>query len=156
MLEEGKKAPNFNLTGDDGKTHRLSDFKGNYLVLYFYPKDDTPGCTIEAKEYTKMGPDFGRFGIKVVGISKDDFESHCRFRDKYGLTVLLLSDPDAATIKEYDSWGSRGIFGVGTLRNTYVIDPEGRIAKAYEKVKPDANPGEVLEFIKSRKELKSS
>jgi peroxiredoxin Q/BCP len=148
MVAIGSKAPDFKLIGDDMKEHSLKDFKGKILVLYFYPKDDTPGCTTEAKTFNGSLKKFNAVGATVVGISKDSIESHCNFRDKYLLNFLLLSDPSAKVQKEYGAYGDRGIFGLGTLRNTYIIDKNGIILKIFEKVSPDKNPQEVLEAIR--------
>ncbi len=148
MISEGSKAPDFKLEGSDGKTHGLKDFKGRTLVLYFYPRDDTPGCTIEAKDFTKHNAEIEEAGGVVVGVSKDDLESHGKFCNKYKINYLLLSDPESATIKAYGSYGDRGIFGIGTLRKTFIIDRTGRIAKIYEKVKPMGHGADVLSFIK--------
>jgi peroxiredoxin Q/BCP len=148
MLEEGVKVPDFRLEGDDDRTHSLEDFEGSYLVLYFYPKDDTPGCTIEAKEFTSTAEDFKRLGATVVGVSKDNVDSHCKFSDKYKLKVLLLADPSAKTIKDYGSWGNRGVFGEGTLRKTFVIGKDGKLLKDFGKVNPAGHAEEVLEFIR--------
>ncbi len=150
MVKEGDKAPDFKLDGSDGASHTLADFKGKFLVLYFYPKDDTPGCTIEAKTFNQHKNEFEKLNAAIVGVSKDGFESHCNFIDKYDLTFLLLSDPSSQTIKAYGSFGERGIFGPGTLRNTYVIGKDGKVLKIFEKVSPDKNPKEVLEFIKKQ------
>lgn len=150
MITEGSKAPDFKLVGTDNKMHKLNDFKGKILVLYFYPKDDTPGCTIEANEFNKMKADIENAGAVVVGVSKDDVESHTKFCGKYGLSFLLLSDSSSEVIKAYNSYGDRGVFGMGTLRKTYVIDQRGIIIKIYEKVKPLGHGNEVLSFIKSR------
>jgi peroxiredoxin Q/BCP len=148
MIKEGAKAPDFKLEGSDGKSHKLADFRGRTLVLYFYPKDDTPGCTIEAKEFTKCSADIEKAGGSVVGVSKDDIKSHGKFCGKYGINFLLLSDPTLDTIKAYESYGDRGIFGMGTLRKTYIIDKDGAIIKIYDKVKPAGHGAEVLSFIK--------
>jgi peroxiredoxin Q/BCP len=149
MLKEGDSAPNFSLKGSDGKIHTLKEFSGKFLVLYFYPKDDTPGCTIEAKTFNKRNSDFRAIGAEVVGISKDSFESHCSFRDKYNLEFLLLSDPTNSTIKAYGAYGDREIFGMGTLRNTYLIGKDGTLLKIFENVSPDKNPQELISAIKS-------
>lgn len=146
-MEEGSKAPAFKLIGDDGKVHSLGEFRKKTLVLYFYPKDDTPGCTIEAKDFTKLLPQIRKAGADVVGVSKDEFESHCRFRDKYKLKVLLLSDPSNKTIKRYGAYGDRGIFGKGTLRKTFVIR-KGRIIKDFGKVSAIGHAKTVLEYLK--------
>ncbi len=148
-LKEGDKAPDFKLGGDDGKAHALGEFKGKYLVLYFYPRDDTPGCTIEAKGFTERIGEIKKLGADVVGISDDQYESHCRFRDKYGLKVLLLSDPMHKTIEAYGAWGNRGVFGVGTIRTTFVLGKDARILKIFEKVRPDGHPQEIIDFLKT-------
>ncbi len=147
MIKEGEKAPGFRLKGVDGKIHTLSEFRGKRLVLYFYPKDDTPGCTIEAKDFTKYLPAIKKAGAEVVGISKDGYESHCDFRDKYMLKVLLLSDPSNKTIKAYDAYGNRGIFGMGTLRKTCIIDEKGKLMKDFGKVNALGHAKKVLEFL---------
>ncbi|MDE1824118.1 MAG: peroxiredoxin [Candidatus Micrarchaeota archaeon] len=152
MLGLNDKAPDFSLPGSDGKEHTLKEFSGRYLVLYFYPKDDTPGCTIEAKAFSKELQRIRKLGAEVVGISKDDFDSHCRFRDKYVLSLLLLSDTDSKAIKAYGAYGDRGIFGFGTLRKTYIIDKKGKIAKIFPKVQPLGHEKEVLEFLSSVKD----
>ncbi len=149
MAKNNSAAPDFSLMGSDGKKHELSEFRGKYLVLYFYPKDDTPGCTIEAKEFNASLAEIRTSGAEVVGISGDDLKSHDKFCGKYGLEFLLLSDPDSKTIKEYGAYGDRGIFGMGTLRNTYIIDRKGSIVKVFEKVKPNGHGSEVLEFLLS-------
>ena len=151
-ITEGSKAPDFTLRGVDGKTHSLGDFKGQTVVVYFYPKDDTPGCTIEAKDFTKLLPQFKKLGVEVVGISKDDYDSHCRFQDKYKLKVLLLSDPDSKTIKAYDSYGDRGVFGIGTLRKTYIVGKSGKIIKDFGKVNALGHAEAVLNFLKMHRE----
>lgn len=151
MLKEGDGAPDFELDGSDGAKHRLKEFSGKYLVLYFYPKDNTPGCTIEANEFNKKLEDIRKLGAEVVGVSKDDLKSHDKFKDKYGLKFLLLSDTGSEMIKKYGAYGDRGIFGIGTLRNTYVIGKDGKVAKIYEKVKPKGHADEVIEFLKSAK-----
>ncbi len=151
MLEEGDAAPDFSLTGSDGKKHSLKDFKGRTLVLYFYPKDDTPGCTIEAKCFNARMADLRKEGAEVVGVSADDLDSHNRFISKYDLGFLLLSDPDKKTIKGYGAYGSRGIFGMGTLRKTFIIDKNGKVIKIFPKVHADGHDLEVLEFLKKSK-----
>ncbi|MCW6160291.1 MAG: peroxiredoxin [Candidatus Micrarchaeales archaeon] len=147
MLREESKAPDFKLVGDDGKTHTLADFRDTTLVLYFYPKDDTPGCTIEARDFSKLLPQIKKAGADVVGVSKDGFDSHCKFRDKYKLKVLLLSDPTGKTIKSYGAYGDRGIFGKGTLRKTFVIR-KGKIVKDFGKVSAIGHAAAVLEYLK--------
>ncbi|MDE1851700.1 MAG: peroxiredoxin [Candidatus Micrarchaeota archaeon] len=148
MLDINSDAPDFSLPGSDGKRHTLKEFRGRYLVLYFYPKDDTPGCTIEAKAFTKELGEIRKLDAEVVGVSSDDFESHCRFREKHRLSILLLSDTGSETIKRYDAYGDKGVFGFGTLRKTYIIGKEGRIAKIFGKVQPLGHEKEVIDFLK--------
>jgi peroxiredoxin Q/BCP len=148
MLGPNPKAPNFKLYGSDGKRHSLGEFSGRYLVLYFYPRDDTPGCTIEAKGFTSKLGQIRRLGADVVGISNDDLVSHKKFCSKYHLKVLLLSDPSSMTIKRYGAYGSRGIFGIGTMRKTFIIDKKGRIARRFEKVNPLGHEKEIISAIK--------
>lgn len=149
MIESGSKAPDFSLDGSDGKRHTLKEFSGSYLVLYFYPRDDTPGCTIEAKGFNSRITELKKLGVRVVGVSSDDYDSHCKFTSKYGLRFLLLSDPSHSVIKKYDAYGSRGIFGMGTLRKTYIIDGKGMVVMVYQKVSPAGHEDEIIEFIKS-------
>ena len=149
MIKEGSAAPDFSLEGSDGKRHSLREFKGKYVVLYFYPKDNTPGCKIEANEFNRNLSRIRELGAEVVGVSKDDLKSHGKFKEKYDLKFLLLSDPESEVIKAYDAYGDRGIFGMGTLRNTYVIDRAGKLAKTYEKVSPKGHASEVIEFLES-------
>ncbi len=147
MLSVGSDAPDFSLIGSDGKEHRLSDFRGKKVVLYFYPRDDTPGCTIEAKEFNKHLSEIELKGAMVIGVSHDDIESHGKFKKKFGLEFLLLSDPTRRVIKLYDSYGDKGIFGMGTLRNTFIIDEKGKISKIFNKVSPAGHSGEVLSCL---------
>jgi peroxiredoxin Q/BCP len=148
MLIEGSVAPDFKLMGSDGKEHSLGEFKGKSIVLYFYPKDDTPGCTIEAKEFNTSLEDISKKDAVVIGVSNDSLESHDKFKSKYGLEFLLLSDPDSKVIKLYESYGDKGIFGMGTLRRTFIIDKEGTISKVFDKVRPLGHSGEVLSCLK--------
>jgi peroxiredoxin Q/BCP len=149
MVNEGEKAPDFLLVGSDGKKHAMKDFKGKYLVLYFYPKDDTPGCTTEAKDFNASRKEIKELGAEVVGISKDSPESHVKFCSKYSLDFILLSDPESSAIKAYGAYGDRGVFGKGTLRKTYIIDKNGIVVKVFPKVKPGGHDKEVIEFLKS-------
>ncbi len=148
-LNVGEAAPDFSLMGSDRRNHTLSEFKGKYLVLYFYPKDNTPGCTIEANEFNKHLGEIMQLGAEVVGVSKDDLDSHDKFKSKCDLKFLLLSDPESKVIKAYGAYGNRGIFGIGTLRNTYLIGKDGRIARVFEKVKPQVHAMEIVSTIKS-------
>ncbi len=120
-------------------------------MLYFYPKDNTPGCTIEANEFNKNLSKIEELGARVVGVSKDSIESHGKFRDKYGLSFLLLSDPTSEMIKAYGAYGNRGIFGMGTLRNTYIIGNAGKIVKIFDKVNPRGHAKEVIDFLENEK-----
>lgn len=143
-IREGARAPDFELKGSDNKAHRLSDFKGKNVVLYFYPRDDTPGCTIEAKGFNKAVETLEKIDTVIIGISKDDLDSHKKFCNKYSLKFLLLSDPESKVIKLYDAYGDKGIFGMGTLRKTYIIDKGGNIKKIFNKVRPLGHNKEVI------------
>jgi len=141
------KAPDFTLPDQDGKDHSLSDYKGKWLVVYFYPKYDTPGCTKEACSFRDGRQALLNKGIEVVGVSKDSVASHKKFVDKYNLNFTLLADPSLETIKAYKSFGQKKFMGrefEGTLRNTYLIDPTGEIVKTYEKVSPAEHALEIL------------
>ncbi|MGD0510949.1 MAG: peroxiredoxin [Candidatus Micrarchaeaceae archaeon] len=148
MVSEGSVAPDFNLKGSDGKLHRLSEFKGKSVVLYFYPRDDTPGCTIEAKGFNESLADLQKLGAVIIGVSNDDIDSHKKFCNKYSLNFLLLSDPESKTIKDYDAYGNKGVFGFGTLRKTYIIGKDGKIAKVFGKVQPLDHNKEVISALK--------
>ncbi len=150
MLKKGSKAPDFRLKGSDGRMHRLADFKGKDVVLYFYPKDDTPGCTIEAKGFNRSLARFKKAGAEIIGVSKDSVDSHRNFCSKYSLKFLLLSDPRSTVIKKYGAYGSRGIFGMGTLRKTFIIDKSMRITKIYNKVNALGHDREVISFLSQR------
>ncbi len=151
MVSEGDKAPDFSLPGSDGKIHNLSDYKGRYVVLYFYPKDNTPGCTIEAREFTAHAEEIRKLGAEIIGVSKDTIDAHNRFAEKQHLGILLLSDPESKVIKEYGAYGNRGVFGFGTLRQTFIISPSGRIVKKFEKVKPMGHANEVINVLEKLK-----
>ena len=150
VVESGSIAPDFSLDGSDGKKHSLKEFAGRYLVLYFYPRDDTPGCTIEARGFNSRLAELRGMGAEVVGVSSDSYGSHCKFSSKYGLGFLLLSDPSHKVIREYGAYGSRGIFGMGTLRKTYIIDKKGKVIKAYPKVSPAGHEDEIIGFLKDQ------
>jgi peroxiredoxin Q/BCP len=149
---EGKKAPAFSLDTDSGETVTLKSFAGKFLVLYFYPRDDTPGCTREAIAFNEQLRKIKALGAEIVGVSKDSIQSHCGFRDKYGLKFPLASDPDLAVHKAYGAWGEKTMYGKkvkGTIRSTYVVTPEGKIGKVFSPVKVDGHAEKVLEAIKS-------
>ena len=147
MLKEGMKAPDFCLLDSYGNTVRLSDFLGKKVVLYFYPKDNTSGCTKQALGFKENFEKYLSKGIVVVGISKDSIKSHLKFVEKYELPFILLSDEKTDVLKEYDVWAKKKLYGkeyMGVLRTTYVINEEGLIEKVYENVKPEKNAEEVL------------
>ncbi|MEA2646729.1 MAG: thioredoxin-dependent peroxiredoxin [Chloroflexota bacterium] len=150
MLKPGAVAPDFTLPAGDGSTVRLKDLRGKPVVLYFYPRDDTPGCTTQACGFRDTQADYDRAGALVFGISGDDARSHRRFADKYGLSFPLLSDPDHAVATLYDSWGLKKFMGreyMGIIRNTFLVDRRGRLARVWEKVKPAGHAEEVLEEL---------
>lgn len=151
MLETGTKAPDFTLQDKDGKDVSLSDFAGKKVVLYFYPKDNTPGCTRQACAFAANYDAFKELDVAVIGISKDSTASHQKFADKYDLPFILLSDPDLSAIQAYDVWKEKKMYGkvsMGVVRSTYIIDENGIIEKAMPKVKPDTNAAEILEYLK--------
>jgi thioredoxin-dependent peroxiredoxin len=146
-IEEGTEAPDFELTADDGSTVRLSDLRGKPVVLYFYPKDDTPGCTAQACGIRDSYEDFTEQGAVVLGVSPDDESSHVKFKQKYGLPFTLLADPEQEVADQYGVWGERKYMGKtywGVERSTFLIDQEGRIAKIMRRVKPDTHADQVL------------
>ena len=150
MLSVGDIAPNFTLSDQDGRSHTLEDYRGRWVVLYFYPKDDTPGCTKEACNFRDEKGRLEELGAVVLGVSADDVESHGRFHSKYGLNFPLLSDSQKNMIRAYGAWGTKTMYGreyEGVLRCTYLIDPQGRVARVWDKVKPDAHALEVAEAL---------
>ena len=153
MPELNDLAPDFNLKDQDGNTKALKDFAGNWLVLYFYPKDDTPGCTTEACNFRDARDDIVKLNDTVIiGISKDSVASHAKFAKKYGLNFKLLSDPDHKIIETYNSWGKKKFMGrefTGTLRNTFLISPEGLIVKEYLGVNPKQHSSEIIRDLKT-------
>lgn len=152
MLNEQTKAPDFTLPDKDGNNVSLSDFIGKKVVLYFYPKDNTPGCTKQACAFAGAYDDFKAVNTVVIGISKDSSASHQKFADKYKLPFILLSDPELKAIQDYDVWKEKKLYGkvgMGVVRSTYIIDENGIIEKAMPKVKPDTNAAEILEYLKN-------
>jgi len=148
----GRKAPAFTLESSTGRNIRLSALKGSPVVVYFYPKDNTPGCTTEAKEFRDLLPDFEKAGVTVLGISPDDVESHCRFADKEGLTFPLLADTGHAIAGKYGVWVEKNMYGkkfMGVQRATFLIDAEGTIARVWPKVRPRGHAAEVLEAARA-------
>lgn len=156
-----QNAPDFELPDQDGKTHKLSDYLGKWVVLYFYPADDTPGCTTEACSFRDNFEELVKEGVSILGVSKDTVTSHKKFHDKYGLNFTLLADPEHKVIEKYDSWGEKEFMGKqslpskegknskGTIRNTFLINTEGVIVKIYQKVKPEDHALSILEDLKT-------
>ena len=152
MVEEGKPAPDFELTSDAGDRVKLSDFRGKPVVLYFYPKDDTPGCTTQAQGIRDNFSAFSDRGAVVLGISPDDEASHVKFKEKYGLPFTLLADTGHEVAEEYGVWGEKSYAGktyMGVSRSTFVIGPDGNVAKAFYDVKPAEHADQVLEALGS-------
>ncbi|WP_374533377.1 peroxiredoxin [Phenylobacterium sp.] len=145
-LVEGAPAPDFELSGADGPV-RLADYAGKPLVVYFYPKDDTSGCTREAQDFTALAGDFAKAGVSLLGVSKDSLASHAKFTAKYGLAVPLASDPEGAMIEAYGSWVEKNMYGrkyMGIERSTFLIDASGKLARIWRKVKVPGHAAEVL------------
>lgn len=142
------KAPNFCLTDQDGNEKTLSDFSGSWLVLYFYPKDDTPGCTVEACSLRDANDELIALGAQVVGVSKDDEDSHRKFKAKHKLNFTLLSDPSGRTIEDYGAWGPKMFGKLGIQRKTFIISPEGEILKTYGRVTPLGHGNQVISDLK--------
>ena len=150
MLEIGMKAPDFTLSDKDGNQVSLSDFLGQKVVLYFYPRDNTPGCTRQACAFAQNYDGFRERGVEVIGISKDSAASHAKFALKHELPFVLLSDPELVAIQGYDVWQEKKMYGkvsMGVVRTTYVIDEQGVIEKVMPKVKPDTNAAEILAYL---------
>lgn len=150
MLEVGLKAPDFSLNDKDGNMVSLKDFLGKKVVLYFYPKDSTPGCTRQAQAFRDAFAEYEKTGAVIIGISKDSIKSHFNFAAKNELPFILLSDPDLIAIKGYDVWQEKKLYGktsMGVVRSTYVIDENGNIEAAWGKVKPEANVQDVLVYL---------
>jgi peroxiredoxin Q/BCP len=147
MIKEGAKAPRFELESSDGKKVSLADLAGKTVVLYFYPKDNTPGCTREAEAFRDAAAALKKKGAVVLGVSKDSIASHCKFRDKYALNFPLLSDPDGEVIEAYGAWGEKVLYGkksMGILRTTVIIGADGKVKKIFPKVKVDGHADAVL------------
>ena len=150
MLEKGTKAPEFSLPDENGEIRNLSDYKGKKLILYFYPKDNTPGCTKQACGFADLYPQFSEKGVEIIGISKDSVASHKKFKEKYSLPFTILSDTELKTIQAYDVWKEKKLYGktsMGIVRTTYLIDENGVIIKAMDKVKAAENPEEMLGLL---------
>jgi len=150
MLEEGKKAPAFALPNQAGKKVQLKDFAGKKLVLYFYPRDNTPGCTTEAQGFRDAHKKLAQLDVTVLGVSKDSAASHCKFIEKQGLNFDLLTDPDGAMLEKYGAWGEKTLYGkksLGILRTTVLIDEQGVVRKVFPKVRVNGHVDAVLEAL---------
>ena len=150
MLEVGNKAPSFTLVGNDGKEYSLEDYKGKKVLLYFYPKDNTPGCTKEACSLRDWNSEIIKRGVTVMGVSKDSIQSHNKFRDKHGLNFILLSDPEKTVHMAYDAWGEKKLYGkisLGTIRKTFLIDENGNIEKIWNKVAVATHGEDVVKYL---------
>ena len=147
MLEIGTKAPDFTLPDQNGNMHSLSEYRGKKVILYFYPKDNTPGCTKQSCGFAERFPQFTEKGAVVLGISKDSVASHKKFEEKYSLPFTILADPELVAIQAYDVWQEKKNYGktyMGVVRSTYLIDEKGKIVKAFDKVKAADNPEQML------------
>ena len=152
MLEVGKKAPAFTLESSEGGKVKLSDFAGKVVVLYFYPRDNTPGCTIEAQDFRDAVPALEKLGAVVLGVSKDTIASHCKFRDKYKLNFPLLTDADGKVMAAYGAWGDKVLYGKkmkGIIRSTVLIDKAGKIVQHWPKVSVKGHVDEVVDAVKA-------
>jgi len=150
MIKEGVKAPGFTLQDKDGNQVSLTDFLGKRVVVYFYPRDNTSGCTKQACAFAGAYKEFEKLGVVVIGISKDSVKSHKNFAEKYGLPFILLSDPELKAIQAYDVWQEKKMYGkvsMGVVRSSFLIDEDGMIEKVMEKVKPDTNAAKILEYL---------
>lgn len=143
MKQPPYRAPDFTLSDDSGTDHSLSDYRGRWVIVYFYPKDDTPGCTVEACSLRDARDELASMGAEIIGISKDDASSHEKFKSKHLLNFTLLTDPEARTINDYEAWGKKQFGNEGILRKTFIIDPKGIVAKVYGRVTP-AGHGEQI------------
>lgn len=153
MLTAGIKAPDFSLSDQHGNTVSLADYAGKKIVLYFYPRDNTPGCSRQACAFAGAYEDFKTMNVAVIGISKDSVASHVKFAEKYSLPFTLLSDPELQAIQAYDVWQEKKNYGkvsMGVVRSTYIIDENGVIEKVMPKVKPDTNAAEILEYLRGK------
>ena len=157
LFPKNADAPNFSLLNSQAKITSLSDFEGSWLLLYFYPKDNTPGCTVEAKDFSFYVEDFNKLNIQVVGVSKDSIKSHCNFIANHELRIDLLSDPEAEVIKAYKAWGVKKNYGKeyqGLIRSTFLINPQGQIAKYWSNVRAKGHAERVLKEAKELLQIK--
>ena len=154
MIQPGTPAPDFQIPDQNGETVSLSSFRGQKVVLYFYPRDNTPGCSREAAAYRDALPEFEALGVKVFGLSKDSSASHKRFADKYELPFTLLADTETAVLQDYGAWQEKKMYGkvsMGTVRSPVLIDENGVVEKVWPKAKPDTNAADVLAYLKGEK-----
>ena len=152
MIKENIKAPDFTLPSTNGEIQKLKDLLGKYIVIYFYPKDDTPGCTIETNDFNKLLPKFKKLNCEIFGISKDTIKSHDKFREKFKIKFDLLSDEEIKVLKKYKVWGKKKFMGrefMGIIRSTFLIDKKGKVIKVWDNVKVKDHAKEVLETLKS-------
>ena len=152
MIKENTKAPDFTLPSTNGENQKLKDLLGKYVVIYFYPKDDTPGCTIETNDFNKLLPKFKKLNCEIFGISKDTIKSHDKFREKFKIKFDLLSDVEIKVLKKYQVWGMKKFMGrefMGIIRSTILIDKKGKVIKVWDNVKVKDHAKEVLETLKS-------
>jgi thioredoxin-dependent peroxiredoxin len=152
MIKEKTKAPDFTLPSTNGENQKLKDLLGKYVVIYFYPKDDTPGCTIETNDFNKLLPKFKKLNCEIFGISKDTIKSHYKFREKFKIKFDLLSDEEIKVLKRYKVWGKKKFMGrefMGIIRSTLLIDKKGKVLKVWDNVKVKDHAKEVLETLKS-------
>jgi peroxiredoxin Q/BCP len=152
MIKEKTKAPDFTLPSTNGENQKLKDLLGKYVVIYFYPKDDTPGCTIETNDFNKLLPKFKKLNCEIFGISKDTIKSHDKFREKFKIKFNLLSDEEIKVLKKYKVWGKKKFMGrefMGIIRSTLLIDKKGKVLKVWDNVKVKDHAKEVLETLKS-------
>ena len=150
ILEAGDKAPKFDIPNQDGNMIKLDDLLGKWSVIYFYPRDDTPGCTIEAKEFTELNAKFEEHGASIYGVSPDNEAKHCKFIEKHGLKVELLADTESTMLADYGVWQEKQMYGktyMGVVRTTYLVNPDGNIAEAWTKVKAKGHAEAVLERL---------
>lgn len=149
----GQTAPDFSALDQNGNTVSLEKYQGNWIVLYFYPKDNTPGCTTEAKEFSEYAPQFQELGANIIGVSPDSAKSHCKFIDKHELSIQLLSDPEHKVIEAYGAWRLKKFMGkeyMGVVRSTFLITPEGKIAQVWDKVRVKSHVANVLQELKQQ------
>jgi len=155
VVKVGAIAPDFRLESDSGEAVTLRDFAGKWLIVYFYPRDNTPGCTIEAQQFSEAVAGLRRLGAGVVGVSKDSVKSHCGFRDKVGIKFPLLSDPDLTVHRAYGAWGTKTMYGKkveGTIRSTFLISPDGTVARAWGRVKVDGHVDAVVRALRASRD----